>query len=212
DEKRTNLIDELVERPEFADFWALKWADVLRNEQKAMGIKGVWAFRRWLVRQIDRDVPFNQIAHDILCGNGATYTNPAAGFYRTNREPDVAAEAVAQVFLGYRLQCAKCHNHPFDIWKQDDYYGLAAYFSSLERKKLTNIRRDRFDKHEVNGDEIIYLHGKAQIRQPVRNVVMSPAPLTQEETVVPPAAPPPENLADWVTPHRQFARNEANRV
>lgn len=212
DEKRTNLIDELVERPEFADFWALKWADVLRNEQKTMGIKGVWAFRRWLVRQIDRDVPFKQIAHDILSGNGATYTNPAAGFYRTNREPDVAAEAVAQVFLGYRLQCAKCHNHPFDIWKQDDYYGLAAYFSSLERKKLTNIRRDRFDKHEVNGDEIIYLHGKAQIRQPVRNVVMSPAPLTQEETVVPPAGPPLENLADWVTADRQFARNVANRV
>lgn len=210
--KRAALADELVQRSEFADYWALKWADVLRNEQKSLGVKGVWSFRRWLVRQIDRDAPFDEVASEILSSVGATYHNPAAGFYRTNREPDVAAEAVAQVFLGYRLQCAKCHNHPFDVWKQDDYYGLAAYFSSLQRKKMTNIRRDRFDKHEVNGDEVVYFSGKAQIRQPVRGVMMSPQPLTDQPRDMDATQQPLQSLADWVTSERQFHRNVANRV
>lgn len=213
-DKRQQWIDRIVERPEFADFWALKWADVLRNEQKAMSTKGVWTFRRWLVRQIDNDASFRDVAYQILSSTGTTYQNPATGFYRTNREPTVIAEAVAQVFLGYRLQCAKCHNHPFDIWKQDDYYGLAAYFSTLQRKQTTNIRRDSLDKHEINGDEIVYLSGKAEIRQPVRNVMMSPQPLSLEpvsnETAE--TEDPLKRLAEWVTSDRQFARNVANRT
>ena len=133
----SKLVDRLVERPEFADFWALKWADLLRNEEKTMGEKGVWVFQRWLRDQIARDVPLDELVRRIVAGLGSTWQNPPSSFHRTNRDPMTAAETVGQVFLGVRLQCARCHNHPFDVWTQDDYYGLAAFFGNVARKQST---------------------------------------------------------------------------
>ena len=141
-EKRAKLVEGLPGRPEFADFWALKWADLLRNEEKSMGDKGVWVFMRWLRDQMARDVPLDEFARSLVASRGSTYLNPPTSFYRTNRDPQAAAEAVGQVFLGVRLQCARCHNHPFDRWTQDDYYGLAAYFGNLARKQV-NLRPPR---------------------------------------------------------------------
>jgi hypothetical protein len=212
-DKRAKLVDRLVERPEFADYWALKWADLLRNEEKTMGAKGVWIFQRWLRDQIDADVPMDEFARAIMASRGSTHRNPPASFYRTNRDPQSAAEAVGQVFLGVRLQCARCHNHPFDAWTQDDYYGLAAYFANLDRKLLDTSRKDKFDKHEINGDVVVYQSGRPQMVQPRSGEMMEPKP---------PGGPRPElgrdpnaldDLADWLTrDNPQFARNLANRV
>ncbi len=212
-QKRNRLIDTLVARPEFADFWALKWADLLRNEEKTMGAKGVWVFQRWLRDQIAADVPLDAFARQVVSSTGSTWENPPASFYRTNRDPQTCAETIGQVFLGVRLQCARCHNHPFDVWTQDDYYGLAAYFGNLERKQINNQRRDRFDKHEINGDEVIYLSGLPQMVQPRSGEMMQPKP---------PGGPAPsldddrdalDDLASWITrDNAQFARNMANRV
>ena len=134
-DKRDKLIDRLVERPEFADFWALKWADLLRNEEKTMGEKGSWVLQRWLRDQLARDIPLDAMVRQIVTGLGSTWQNPPASFHRTNRDPTAAAESVGQVFLGIRLQCARCHNHPFDVWTQNDYYGLAAFFANVARKQ-----------------------------------------------------------------------------
>ena len=111
--KRDTLVDRLVERPEFADFWALKWADLLRNEEKTMGEKGAWVLQRWLRDELARDVPLDAMVRAIVAGLGSTWQNPPSSFYRTNRDPATAAESVSQVFLGIRLQCARCHNHPY---------------------------------------------------------------------------------------------------
>jgi hypothetical protein len=212
-QKRSNLVDRLVDRPEFADFWALKWADLLRNEEKTMGEKGAWVFQRWLRDQIARDVPLDELVRRIVGGLGSTWQNPPASFYRTNRDPTTAAESVAQVFLGIRIQCARCHNHPFDVWTQDDYYGLAAFFSNVGRKELDNARKDRLDTHEINGDEIIFLDGPARMLHPRTGVPLQPRVLH--------GTPDPqangENhlalLASWLTrDNRQFDRNLANRV
>ena len=212
-EKRDRLIDALVAKPEFADFWALKWADLLRNEEKVMGPKGVWVFQRWLRDRIDSDDGLDRIVRDVLAARGSTWRNPASAFHRTNRDPETAAEAVGQVFLGVRLQCARCHNHPFDSWTQDDYYGLAAYFSNLDRKQIANQRTDQFDKHEITGDEVVFLSGKPRMKQPRTGEMMDPKP---------PGGPRPElcndadaldDLAEWLTrDNPQFARNTANRV
>jgi hypothetical protein len=213
-EKRDALIDRLVKRPEFADFWALKWADLLRNEEKTMGEKGVWTFQRWLRDQIAAEIPMDQFVRRIIAAKGSTWRNPPSSFYRTNRDPETAAEAFGQVFLGVRLQCAKCHNHPFDTWTQDDYYGLAAYFSNIERKQIANVRKDNLDKHEINGDEIIYVSGEPEIVQPSSGEKLEPKPL---------GGPRPElcggdvdaleSLADWLTQDNpQFVRNMVNRV
>jgi hypothetical protein len=216
-EKRAKLIDRLVSQPEFADFWALKWADLLRNEEKTMGVKGAWIFQRWLRDQIAADRPMDQLAREIVAGLGSTWRNPPASFHRTNRDPMSAAESVAQVFLGTRLQCARCHNHPFDVWTQDDYYGLAAFFANIERKQINNQRKDRLDSHEINGDELIYVSGGARMLQPRSGKMLKPRWLKE-----PQAAPVPEGdgdagalarLADRLTrSNPQFSRNLANRV
>ncbi len=211
--KRETLVDRLVQRPEFADFWALKWADLLRNEEKTMGEKGVWVLQRWLRDQFAADRPLDAFTRDLITAKGSTWTNPAASFFRTNRDPQTLAETVSQVFLGVRLQCARCHNHPFDVWTQDDYYGLAAFFSNVRQKEIANVRGDDLDKHEINGDEIVYLSGAPGMVQPRTGVSLAPKP---------PQAPAPalgndldarDELARWLTTeNRQFARNMANRV
>jgi hypothetical protein len=212
-QKRDRLVDALLDRPEVADFWALKWADVLRNEEKTMGPKGVWVFQRWLRDQLAADVPLDALVRSMITAQGSTWANPATSFYRTNREPTAAAEAVAQVFLGIRLQCARCHNHPFDDWTQDDYYGLAAYFSGIKRKELNNVRKDKLDKHEFNGDEVIYLAGTPGMTHPRSGARLVPAPLHGPRSASDTTAKGLDELADWLTrDNRQFARNLANRV
>ena len=211
--KRSKLIDSLLDRPEFADFWALKWADLLRNEEKTMGAKGVWTFQRWLRDQLAADVRLDEMVRRIVAARGSTWSNPPSSFYRTNRDPTTAAEAVAQVFLGIRLQCARCHNHPFDDWTQDDYYGLAACFSTVKRKEINNTRRDKLDKHEINGDEVIYLAGSAGMLQPRTRVWLGPKPLHADRFETDSSSTPLDQLAAWLTRNnRQFARNMANRV
>ncbi|MEO6808344.1 MAG: DUF1549 domain-containing protein, partial [Isosphaeraceae bacterium] len=212
-EKRAKLVDRLLERPEFADFWALKWADLLRNEEKVMGVKGVWIFQRWLRDQIDQDVPLDEFTRRIVSARGSTWQNPPSSFYRTNRDPQTTAETIGQVFLGVRLQCARCHNHPYDVWTQDDYYGLAAYFANLDRKQINNVRRDRLDTHEINGDEIIYFSGQPRMTQPRSGAMMEPKPLGGPKPTLQGNPNALDDLADWLTrDNPQFARSMANRV
>ncbi len=215
-EKRIKLVDRLLDRPEFADYWALKWADLLRNEEKTMGPKGVWTFQRWLRDQIDADVPLNEFAAALIVSKGSTWANPPASFHRTNRDPETAAETVGQVFLGVRLQCARCHNHPFDSWTMDDYYGLAAYFSNVERKEINNERRDRLNSHEINGDVMVMTSGRPGMVQPRSGERLQPAPPGVPRSAwegTPNGEEALESLADWLTTdNRQFARNLANRA
>jgi hypothetical protein len=212
-QKRSRMIERLLDRPEFADFWALKWADLLRNEEKTMGQKGVWIFQRWLRDQIAADVPLDEMASQIVASQGSNWTSPPSSFHRTNRDPMTAAETVAQVFLGIRLQCARCHNHPFDEWTQDDYYGLAACFSNVARKALNNTRRDRLDKHEINGDEMIYLSGQPGFVQPRTRVSLKPKPPGGAEFPAADDGNALKQLANWLNRNnRQFSRNLANRI
>jgi Protein of unknown function (DUF1549)/Protein of unknown function (DUF1553) len=212
-DKRSKLVDRVLLRPEFADFWALKWADLLRNEEKTMGPKGVWVFQRWLRDQVAANVPLDVFARKLVASTGSNYKNPPTSFYRTNRDPSTAAEAFSQVFLGVRLQCARCHNHPYDAWTQDDYYGLAAYFNNIRRKEIDVTRRDRLDTHEIDGDEVVFLEGQPGMVHPRSGERLDPTP---------PHGPRPDlggdpnaldDLARWLTvDNSQFARNMANRV
>ena len=212
-EKRAKLVGGLPGRPEFADFWALKWADLLRNEEKSMGDKGVWVFTRWLRDQMARDVPLDEFARSLVASRGTTYRDPPTSFYRTNRDPTAAAEAVGQVFLGVRLQCARCHNHPFDRWTQDDYYGLAAYFGNLARKQVNDARRDKFDKHLIMGDEVLYLAGSPGMIHPRTGSKVAPKPPGGPSPALGDGPDARDDLAEWLTrDNPQFARTMANRV
>ncbi|HXF10395.1 MAG TPA: DUF1549 domain-containing protein, partial [Desulfuromonadaceae bacterium] len=165
-DKRPSLINQLLARPEFADFWALKWSDLLRVEERTLDQKGMQNFHRWIRESIARNKPLDQFAREILGARGSTYLNPAANYYRANRDPVTRAEATAQVFLGTQLKCAQCHNHPFDRWSQDDYYNWAALFGKVQYKVLENRRQDVNDSHEFKGEQIVYVARKGEVKNP----------------------------------------------
>src|SRR5205085_12666561 len=133
--KRAKLIDQLLERPEYADLWTLKWSDVFRSTRKTIQVKGTHVFQKWLHYQVDQNIPFDQVVRDVITASGSTYSNPPANYYRIARDPTNLAETTAQLFFGIRMQCAKCHNHPFERWTQDDYYSMAAFFARVRQKK-----------------------------------------------------------------------------
>lgn len=164
--KREKLIDSLLARPEFAEYWAQKWSDLLRNEEKSLDKKGVAVFYRWITAQLAADRPLNEFARDILAARGSTYANPSANFWRALRDPLQRAESVAQVFLGVRIGCARCHNHPFDRWTIDDYYGFAALFVQVDYRVMENNRKDILDKHEFVGEQMVWLNRAAEMQNP----------------------------------------------
>jgi hypothetical protein len=224
--KRAAVVDELLADHNFDLTWALRWSDLLRNEDKVMSSRGTGLFHQWLTQQIASDRPWNEWTAELVGSVGSTYDNPPASFHRTHRDPMTAAESIGQVFLGVRIQCAKCHNHPFDSWRQDDYYGLSAYFTTIHRKQIDNMPKDKLDVHEITGDEIISLDaGKAEIYHPGRSKTVSARPLRksldemQNNTNEPLGAglgtsqTPLTELAHWLTQDNDmFDRNMANRI
>src|SRR5205807_2558762 len=222
-QKRARLIDRLLERPEFADFWALKWADLLRAEERLLDRKGIETFHRWIRRSIAENKPLDRFARELIAARGSTYFNPAANFYRAIREPVARAEAVAQVFLGTQLRCAQCHNHPFDKWRQDDYYDWADEFARVNYKVLENRRRDNNDGHEFKGEQIVYVADRGEVKNPRSGKTAHPRFLGQARPLTQPATRDTEDaadsdgldaLAEWVTSPDNpfFARAQVNRI
>lgn len=165
-DKRERLVDKLLTTNAFADFWALKWADTLRVESRTMDVTGMTAFHRWIRDAVARNMPVDQFAHAILAAQGSTYTVPQTNFYRAMREPNARAEGIAQVFLGTRLKCAQCHNHPFDRWTQDDYFQWSAVFARVDYKIISNKVEDKSDKHRFLGEQVVQLVKEAKLTHP----------------------------------------------
>jgi hypothetical protein len=211
--KREKLIDQLLARPEFAENWALKWGDVLRNEEKSLDRKGVGVFQRWLASQIAADRPLTEMARELLSASGSTYAHPPANFWRAIREPLARAEAVAQVFLGVRIGCARCHNHPFDRWTMDDYYQFAALFSRIDYRIVQNNRRDSFDSHEFVGEQIVYQKREGELIHPRTGQFASPRLLGAAQPLAP-TADRLGSVAQWIAQPDNpfFAAAQVNRV
>jgi hypothetical protein len=211
-DKRARLIDRLLERPEFAEFWALKWSDILRNEEKVLDRKGVQAYHAWIQNSLATNKPMDQFVRELLSARGSTYANPAANFHRANRDAVTRSESAAQLFLGTRLQCAKCHNHPFDRWTQADYYDWAGVFARIDYKVLENNRADGLDKHEFNGEQVVFLKRDGSINNPRTGKPATPRFLGAQTSSSSQAGDPLTNLADWLTAQPNFARAQVNWV
>ena len=212
--KRSRKIDELLESGEFSDFWALKWGDLLRNEEKVLDRKGVQAFHRWIRESIAGRKPLDVFAREILTARGSTYRNPAANYLRANRDVLQRAENTAQVFLGVRLACAKCHNHPFEHWTQDDYYGWAALFSRVRYKVFENKRRDGLDKNAFVGEQVVWMARDGELKDPRNGKGVPPRLLGMEDGVPAKDSDRLEFLADWVASRDNpfFSRSLVNRI
>ncbi len=202
-DKRAKLINTLLDRPEYAKFWALKWGDLLKMTSTQMGPEGVFKYHRWLQHSFETNMPYDQFARELLAAQGSTLDNAAANFYRTAVDTNDCVETISQVFLGSRLQCAKCHNHPFERWTQDNYYGMAAFFTRVQRKKAS--RPDEF---------FIYSAAAGEVTQPRTGKQMKPwLPLKGE--VDPPADSDRRNtFAAWLAAKDNpfFGKIEANRI
>lgn len=202
-DKRAKIINTLLDRPEYARFWALKWGDLLRLTNQQIGNSGTFKYHRWIERALASNMPYDQFAKELLVASGSTLQNPAANFYRTAGDTNDCVETISQVFLGARLQCAKCHNHPFERWTQDNYYGMAAFFNRVQRKK--SARADEL---------VIYMAGAGEVTQPRTNKQMKPW-LPQRGDVDPPAdSDRRATFANWLVEKENpyFAKIEVNRI
>ena len=134
-DRRARLVDDLLQRPEFADFWALKWADVLRVDRQALGHKRAYAYHRWIRDSLAANKPYDQFCRELLTAAGPASEVPATAFFKAVNQPGQMAATLSQVLLGVRIECAQCHHHPFDRWSQTDYFGMQAYFTQVQIKQ-----------------------------------------------------------------------------
>jgi hypothetical protein len=213
-DKREQLIERLVARPEFAEHWALKWSDLLRNEEKVLDAKGVDLFSTWIRDWIAAGKPLDHFVRELVSARGSTYDNPPANFYRANRDPLTRGETAARLFLGVRLQCARCHNHPYDVWTQDDYYNWAAVFSRIDYQILANKRRDRLDKHEFNGEQVVLIKDSGEVKNPRTGADAVPRFLGGYAPAQHPVEDRLPPLAAWLTSadNSAFVRSQVNFV
>jgi hypothetical protein len=201
--KRVAVVDRLLDSNEFAAFWALKWADVLRSNSKKLKTAGVHKFREWIYESIRADKPLDQFARELITANGSVFENPAANYWRASRDPQDATETTAQLFLGVRIQCAKCHNHPFERWTQDNYYGIAAAFARVGRKNSVDA-----------DEEVIFTQAGGEVTQPRTNKQMKVHLLLKGDVDVPADQDRRVVFAQWLTAPENpfFAKSVVNRI
>jgi hypothetical protein len=213
-DKRERLIERLLTRPEFAEHWALKWADLLRTEEKVLDAKGVDLFYTWIRDWIAAGRPLDEFVRELVSARGSTYQNPPANFYRANRDPLTRGETTARLFLGVRLQCARCHNHPYDVWTQDDYFNWAAVFGRIDYQILSNKRRDKLDKHEFNGEQVVLIKDTGEVKNPRTGGDAQPRFLGGYSPPMHPAEDRLAPLANWLTSadNQAFVRSQVNFV
>jgi len=212
-DKRSRLIDELLDSQGFADLQSQHWADLLRIEEKTLDRKGVQNFHAWVRSSIANNEPYDEFAREIVSGRGSSYSSPPANYYRAMRDPAMRAESAAQVFLGLRLQCAKCHNHPFDEWTQNDYYGWGNLFARVEYEVISNNRRDRNDKHEFDGEQVVWMKQSGEVKHPNGRVI-PPRFLDGRRSEPTDGRDRLVALGDWLATreNRRFAEVQVNRV
>ncbi|MBI1375107.1 MAG: DUF1549 domain-containing protein [Phycisphaera sp.] len=201
--KRDRLIDRLLDSPEYADYFSNKWASILRNKRSQYNQETNYLFHEWLRSALAQNMPYDEMVRGVLTASGDPTFNPAVSWYNQVTKIDEQVEDTAQLFLGVRIQCARCHHHPFEKWSQDDYYGLAAFFSQVGRKP------------GLNKDESLIYHkrGTPQAKNPNSGVDLKPTGLGGEPLNLKPDVDPRNKLVDWMAAPNNpfFAKSLVNR-
>ncbi len=207
-DKRAKLIDRLLDHPLYADYWANKWADLLRPNPDRAGVKSVYVLDQWLRECFRANKPYDQFVREIVTTEGNTHRFGPAVIYRDRREPADITTMFSQLFLGVRLDCSKCHHHPTEKWGQDDFYRMAAFFGSVKQKGAgisTPISA---------GNETFYFTPGRTVKHPVTGEMMEPRPPGAASLAVAEDVDPRRALADWMIDPKNpyFARAASNRV
>jgi hypothetical protein len=213
-DKRQRLIDRLLGLtgdPEldtfndaYAAYWTLKWSDLIRNNSIALGEQGMWALHNWIKTAFRENWPYDRFVRELITAKGSIYSDGPANFYRVNSDPSELTEAASQLFLGVRLECAKCHHHPFEKYSQTDYYSLAAFFARVGSKNS--------EEFGLFGREtVVVVRDAGEVKHPRTNQQMLPT--TLDGQVVEHELDRRIPLAEWLTsPENPFlARAVVNR-
>jgi hypothetical protein len=216
--KYEKLIDRLLASGDYADYFANKWSAVLRNRRPSdkEDPKPTAAFHAWIRESLEKNTPYDKFVREILTSEGELgKAPPPVVWYREVKEPTAQMEDVAQLFLGQRIQCARCHHHPLEKWSQHDYYALTAFFSRLEVKEATIAKKGKKGQPDTPGEpfRVTFKPGKATTLNPRTNQPVRPAGLGGQELDIPPDADPRPKLVDWMTAkdNPYFARALVNR-
>ena len=201
--KREKWVDSLLAGPGYADYFANKWSAILRNKRRRYYARGNYVFHEWIRRSLDVNKPYDQFSREIVTASGEMGRNPPVAWYREASDATQQVEDTAQIFLGIRLQCARCHHHPLEKWSQSDYYGFAAFFSRVSRKKGIQPAEET----------IFHKRGTAVATNPKTKRPLRPTPLGGSPLQLSPDQDPREALANWMTARDNpfFARMVVNR-
>jgi hypothetical protein len=203
DSARDQLIESLLQRPEFVDYWTHKWSDLLLVSSKRLKPAAMWTYYRFIRNNVAANTPWDAFVRKIVTAQGSTLENGAGNFYVLHEDPRAMAETTTQAFLGMSINCAKCHNHPMEKWTNEQYYRFANLFARVRAKTGTG-----------EGDEIIFVAGQGDLVQPLTGKAQPPTPLDGQPLPLQEARDRREALADWLTSRENayFARSIANRV
>ena len=202
-DKRVKLVDALLARPEFVDYWSYKWSDLLLVSSRSLPSNAMWSYYSWIRRNVEANTPWDRMAREILTASGNTLSNGAANYFVLHKNPIAVTENVSMTFMGFSITCARCHNHPLEKWTQKDYYQMANLFSRVASK----AGADR-------GDTIIYTARTGDINHPRLNVPLPPKPLDGPPMSLDATGDRREAFVNWlVAPENPFfARSLVNRV
>ena len=201
--KRDELIETLLKRPEFVDYWAYKWSDLLLVQSKQLKAPAMWSYYNWIRNHVSANTPWDKLVRELVTAQGSTLENGAANFYVLHEDPRLLAENTTQAFLGMSINCAKCHNHPMEKWTNDEYYQFANLFARVRTKNGAG-----------DGDQVIFASASGELVQPLRGKPQPPRPL--EGKALPMDAPEDRrlHLAEWLVSgdNAYFGRSIVNRV
>ena len=202
-DKRDKLIESLLARPEFVDYWTYKWSDLLLVSSKNLKAPAMWSYYNWVRSQVALNTPWDRFARAVLTARGSTSENGAAAFYVLHDDPRLMSETATLTFMGTSINCAKCHNHPMEKWTNDQYYAMANLFSRVRSKNGGG-----------DGEMIVFSASEGELVQPLTGKPQPPKPLEGEAVPTASAADRREALADWLCSSKNpyFARAVVNRV
>jgi Protein of unknown function (DUF1553)/Protein of unknown function (DUF1549) len=211
-DKREKLVDRLVETPEYAMYFANKWADVLRVKRRGeqQRAAGTFAFHAWIREAVATDMRYDEFVRSIITATGDETNNPPSVWYKEIDKPEQFVDDISQVFLGQRLGCAQCHHHPYEKWGQDDYWGLAAFYGRVGRK---DVPVPMADANRQVRRQVVFTRSNGSVTNKRTQKPSPTKPLDAEPMVVDTIDDPRQKLADWMVDPKNpfFAKTVANR-
>jgi len=206
--KRERLVDLLLARPEFVDYWTYRWSDVFLVTGRKLRPAAVQAYAGWIRNRVAENTPWDEMVRQVITATGSSTNNGATNFFAVHQDPETMAENTSQAFLSLSINCAKCHNHPLEKWTNDQYYAFANLFARVRAKGWGG------DARNGDGQRTVFVTARGDLLQPRTGKPQPPAPLDGEPLDPAATADRREPLAAWLTDpaNPYFTRSIVNRI